>query len=1336
MKANITRTYVPLLVVLTFSLGLLSTEGPRSQAYGQVQIQIQDSDPNSSPPGPEVIGITDVPPEPVDSSAPIYQGPVQAPVNGYATSVPSENDPATSGALGYSLTRPFGPLFRVDRRSGDGPAFDSNYTNVNLFVPMHLDPGRNMLFWNLHASMTDDSDWFGNLGMGYRWYSEQLNRIQGLSWWLDVDNHAETYYRAGFSYESLGQYLDLRANVSHVIGRDDALLQSNFTNLNQFTGNIINLTRFDRRETAYSTADFEVGGPVPFLGQYGFNAYGGAYWHRASTDGTVGVKARLQALVTENVALGLTYTHDNEFDTNVFLSAEFTFPSGLIPKQVFRAKDVKMRMADSVQRWWRIPTRIDEATFTQGAINAADGQPFFVVHIDPDAPNGPLSGDGTWENPFGSMQAFLNAGNNPNTDIIHVHGRADGTGTNLDMNSTLALFANQRLLSETVAHTFDTTFGTFNLPGMVTGIANPLLTNNVGGNVILANNNTEISGFRIDGSGGGAPSGSAIRGIGLTGINVNRNTLQNANFGLNLTNVAGLAANGTQIQVNDNTFDGNVIDGFRLFQTNQAPVDLALINNNILNTGTTTGGNGVHIRADNSVVNADDPTGVVPTGILNNTITGNGRGMLIDARNGGRFNGAVEGNTISNNTNDGATFVARNQSAGGTNSLINIESFRNNIVNGNTGNGVVFQAGDGAFANPGGRVLLNDPNNPNANNAVEGNTFDGNRFSGLVLNTQVPNARIDAQIGAAGDTPNVFTNNDTGIELFNRGIMNATIANNDIGTAGNGNTNFGINMQNEDGPQFNVLIGGPNNADANRIVENRFGINGVFNSPTGAGDNPNLTIQGNVVQDSTNTGINLVSNNTVNGNFLIDDNIVTGNGSSGTGNGVHLQGNFTTTSLFTVTNNILSNTGGGSGLQIDANEDSNFTVNVGLNTIDGNNADGVSAFIEDNATPTILIGGAAGQNVITNNGDFGVDIQQGLTRPTVNTANPTVTVNNNLITDNTNGGVRYAATGIVNTIPIVPGTATVNISNNDILRNGAVGVELTINGAHGTRANPTDITVDGNVIDTHTEDGIRLITDADFHQQRLVVLFNDPLIDIDPGPGVTLADPPSSAFPRDPDEPEFLALTDYRENYLNLRTASNTSLTVTNNSISNSGDHGHEIQVGTGTYVAADVQNNTFANNSTADFATGSFLSDVPTNTSVDRRIDTPGNNTDSVFLDDTAQLDLRFEGNSGRTIDVTGAALGNAIYTNNDAGKDFSVLFGNGAGGQRRAFLFQIDNSPTLTSSNPFIQAPGLAQDIDAAFTSGGYFLSPIADPLFADPNFPQNLPNLFSINNLPGLP
>jgi hypothetical protein len=303
---------------------------------------------------------------------------------------------------------------------------------------------------------------------------------------------------------------------------------------------------------------------------------------------------------------------------------------------------------------------------------------------------------------------------------------------------------------------------------------------------------------------------------------------------------------------------------------------------------------------------------------------------------------------------------------------------------------------------------------------------------------------------------------------------------------------------------------------------------------------------------------------------------------------------------------------------------------------------------------------------------------------------------------------------------------TFTMTNNTVSNNRDRGVNLLLTGAAGVRDrstglfdfDPVRINLNQNIIDANGSEGVFYRADADMNQSKFVYLDN-------------------FTFPSDnrqagfwgPNEPEFTFLnfgslngnTMYMEPYLNLESVQNSLFIATGNTIRNNGfggvtGEGIRIEVGTGAYVAADIRNNTLGGNLEADFASSSFHSAGNTFNSAN----TSGANTfDYIYLDDIAQMDLRFQNNTGNQI--APSDLG-AVYTNLDVLKA-SVLGPIGVI-NRDASFFQVDNGPNLNSPNNRFFNFGATQNIQNAFNNGNYNIRSIGDPVWPNPGFTPFLP------------
>ncbi|MCA9047753.1 MAG: right-handed parallel beta-helix repeat-containing protein, partial [Planctomycetaceae bacterium] len=753
-------------------------------------------------------------------------------------------------------------------------------------------------------------------------------------------------------------------------------------------------------------------------------------------------------------------------------------------------------------------------------------------------------------------------------------------------------------------------------------------------------------------------------------------------FGVTTSNIVNLNVGGSAAQAN--TIDGNSVAGVSFAVSGNGQGTFSLTNASVSNTLADANGlfgDGVVLtRADSSLL-----TAVVDRV----TASGNvGDGLRVD----------VSGNEKTD----------PNQPLTGT---LNTVDWTNSLFNENGNNGASFTV-------RGDAQLIADGSN---------NVLTGNGLNGVQVRTTGNASLGDATIGLP-----------PGQRVVMQGITSTN----------NGQDGFNISATDDSRTLLEIT--------SNRTAPAAVGLHAGLNK------NGDTNISGNGrdgIRISTTGGTSDILVTAGTGNTTID-----GNGTAAGGNGIRWDAAGTSDAIVrvektTITNSIagLSEDTNGNGI-LDAGEDTN-----GNSDIDVADGDGVQYNITGRTTATLIVGGNGVGNTIRNNADDGVAVTA--TGSGVNVSRPIVSIVDNTIGGELNGmaagnggdGVSLnvfggtaigLAPGAVDAIgplgdgdglsipendgvqengPIVQLTLTDNV----VSYNGHRGVNVLLTGAAGERDrengnalfDPVRITLTGNTIASSGDEGVYYRADSDMNQSRFVYLEN-PTIG-PPNARVLLFDNTNYS----PFRAEFTSLnggsvngnTAYLSPYLNLRTVQNSLLTVTGNTVQNNGvnavtGEGMFIEVGTGAYVAADVRDNTFGGNLDEDFHTESFLSAGNTFNSVDN---TAIETFDFVYLDDTAQLDLRFTNNAGNMIDVTSNG---AIYTNADPLK--TQFFGTIGVTQRQADLFQIDDGNNLDNPNNTFINFGITQDIDGTFSANGYNLRGIADPLFPNLGFAPFLP------------
>ncbi len=722
----------------------------------------------------------------------------------------------------YQPVQPFGPIMMFETNLNNGLGYSDGYQRINARVPYHIIPNTNVIMGDLSASVTFDGMPIANAGLVYRRFDDLRNRIFGVNAFIDYDQGYgnKDWYRGTMGYESLGQFVDFRANGYFVLGDDTMLLSDTLLSTLALSGNNAFKQRSQVRDNAYSGFDLETGGPIPLLGQYGQNLYGGAYYltNNYGKD-AVGFQARWESLITQNMTVNTRLTTDREFGTNTWVSLQYEIPN-YKNRRTLRPRNVRERLQDPVVRNTRIQTNIDSSIAREALINHGEdfnnnglldagedlnydgildmgtGLAYNLLFVDPNAAG---AGTGTFEDPFGTLQAAALA-NNGAIDIIRVTPRSDDLGTNLTVNGGFNLFDNQVLMSSTTPFNLGAP-GTFDciIPA-ITGSTTlgPLVSNptmGIGGSVINLANNNSVIGLRIDASNAaGTVFGNGIsNALPITDVNLTSNTITNYATGANLQDVTG------RVVIDQNQFNGLAgasLDGLNLTSAAGSSMDLLLSNNTAVNNS----GSGFSIIAKpGSTINADDPNGAnCVTGILNNTANSNGTGFLTVAQAGSTFNAVVEGNVATGNTFDG--FSATSDAG-----VYNLASLAENTFSNNLSNGAFIHFLNGGVFN----AVSEDLDGNGILDAGEDLNGNGRLDQGIVSNSM--NQNSIAGLGIFGE--------DTGVGTFDIGGPTPALGNNFLG---NSYAGIATDLRDSSTAQidalFNTITGGTSTTPASLTI--------------------------------------------------------------------------------------------------------------------------------------------------------------------------------------------------------------------------------------------------------------------------------------------------------------------------------------------------------------------------------------------------------------------------------------------------------------------------------------------------------------------------------------
>jgi hypothetical protein len=455
----------------------------------------------------------------------------------------------------------FVPRVGVQHRS-QGYGYDSGYTSFDTFIPLYQEDFARLTA--LQGSILVDN--YGDVGfvagLVQRRYVESLERVVGVNTFY---NHREQggndFHQFGFGVETLGNFLDWRANGYIPVGDDFEIPESGGGVTEAFFSNRSILVNFIA-DKPLTGIDSEVGGIIPGSLDI-FRAYVGMYhfWGPYSETAT-GVQGRFEARMRDAGVASVAVTNDGLFGTNVVFGIGFWLP-GTNPRNTSPYGRAAARMAEDVVRNQNIV--IDRSATTEPvAARWESGTVIDVIHVNG---NAVAPGLGTPNLPVQTLQEAENLGQPESLIFVHANSQYN--------NEDVILQDGQYLLGEGVEHQIQSLYGRFLLPTVTPPediaavpqiIASP-------GTAITLNDGNVVSGFNILGAGG----------TGISGTNVTDATLSR----LNITGAAGdgielLNADG-ELHITDNFLTGNGGKGIEI-STSTAALDneITITDNTIL----------------------------------------------------------------------------------------------------------------------------------------------------------------------------------------------------------------------------------------------------------------------------------------------------------------------------------------------------------------------------------------------------------------------------------------------------------------------------------------------------------------------------------------------------------------------------------------------------------------------------------------------------------------------------------------------------------------------------------------------------------------------------------
>lgn len=434
------------------------------------------------------------------------------------------NDAGSGAPRPWSIDgqTPYVQRFGLAHDAGDGIGYHDGQTTLEFMTPIRGDLVWDNLFLDARFVALNDATTAANLGLGYRYYHRDHNRIYGINVFYDyrqTDYHE--FNQVGIGFEALGPLFDFRANayipdVGDLIGPVPGVF-------------VEHLLITYRDEIAMTGGDFEAGLCLLDSDRVQTRVFGGCYFfdgHR--NDDAFGCKARVEATLDQQFWIDASVQDDDVFGTTASVGIAIRYLKRQLPPHnqalkpmdhiFFRragdaaARNIAQRLSAPIERQQTIVLSQQPEVATDPG-----GTPLNFLHVVTGG-----AGDGRFEDPYGTLTAAL-ADPDAGTSIIY-------TPFGGDFVENITLVTGATVLSNGPVQTVDTQFGATRLPFSGSGTVFddlPTLT----GDVDLADD-SRFSGFDVSGQ---------VTGLGVSGFTID-NTLIDSTAGDALAFVSAASA--------------------------------------------------------------------------------------------------------------------------------------------------------------------------------------------------------------------------------------------------------------------------------------------------------------------------------------------------------------------------------------------------------------------------------------------------------------------------------------------------------------------------------------------------------------------------------------------------------------------------------------------------------------------------------------------------------------------------------------------------------------------------------------------------------------------------
>ncbi len=397
---------------------------------------------------------------------------------------------------------------------GAGVGYSSSYTTLECFVARPRCVDSWVPFMDLRGLVFNNGTLAANAGLGLRYVGQSV--AFGVNTYYDYRQTKEFHYnQVGVGLEAIGSFWGVNVNGYIPVGTKkspyfDPVLIGSFPGAEFafFQGHNIFVTApgtsglLAKTEFAFTGVDanafFRIFKQDVFALDFGIGPY---YFHGSYGEFAAGAKASLTAHCTDYVFVNMNGSYDNLFRLRGQVGAGIAIPLG--PKSFTRRckkssssipsfYDLKLArgpdrneviVVDDVEQTLAVAT----AGGTELAINPRTGQPYYIIFV-----NNLSSSDGTFEDPYPTIQEALTQAPLESADIIYVY---EGDGTPYDVDN-ITLIDDLMFLGSGIDYTLATTVGTITIPPQSPGY--PTIENTVGTTMLTFANRNTVSGFILE----------------------------------------------------------------------------------------------------------------------------------------------------------------------------------------------------------------------------------------------------------------------------------------------------------------------------------------------------------------------------------------------------------------------------------------------------------------------------------------------------------------------------------------------------------------------------------------------------------------------------------------------------------------------------------------------------------------------------------------------------------------------------------------------------------------------------------------------------------------------